>query len=479
MIYLGADLRSARPGHRSKEPLPRGPHLSPSFIRPSSAFRAMPIHAINLSSAPVRRLAASRRSLVAAVFTSVLLAGCASTDTRPQAAAPAVFTDPAVVAEAAKQAELAIRQEAMEYSRLQSVFWPIARAARPLCPTRFSGSIGPAPSSLIGIRESLRPIMRRILGTDERLTFTEIVDGTPAERAGVRAGDILTAIDGVQLPVSKDALRLYFERVHGAAQKGAALELQLERQGTGLKLTVPVEQVCAVIALPVPTDNVSAFAAGRGVFVTRGMMRFANDRELAIVVAHEIAHIALGHTLRDKSDGAANPAAHGADIAADCVSCGTTPVRPAPAAEPSRLMQQSRELDADVVGAYLAAAAGLPVGDAANFWRRIAASYPATIQSSHLRTHPASPERFVELERAVADVEQRQSSSQSLVARLKSGKLTSAMPRIKPAGPWNVTMISDRYVSPIAASPSPATGAPGPALSVPSAVARNADPVPR
>lgn len=433
----------------------------------------MPMPDTSLSPAQDRRYAVSRRSLAAAVLAGLLLAGCASTDTRPPAAAPAASADPAVIAEAAKQAELAIRQEAMEYSRLQSVFWPIARAARPLCANRFSGSIGPAPSSLIGIRESVRPIMRRVLGTDERLTFTEIVDGTPAERAGVRAGDILTAIDGSQLPVSKDAMRIYFERVHGAAQKGAALELQLERQGTGLKLTVPVEQVCAMIALPIPSDAVSAFAAGRGVFVTRGMMRFTNDRELAIVVAHEVAHIALGHTLRDKTDGTVNPPANGA---ADCVNCGPTPLRPAPVPEVSRLVQQSRELDADVVGAYLAAAAGLPVSDAANLWRRMAASYPATIQSSHLRTHPASPERFVELERAVADVEQRQSSNQSLVARLKSGKLTTAMQRIKPVGPWNVTMIGERYVSPIAASPSSASGAHGHAPSAPAPVARSGDP---
>ena len=39
-----------------------------------------------------------------------------------------------------------------------------------------------------------------------------------------------------------------------------------------------------------------AFADGTKVFLTRGMMRFAqSDEELALVVAHETAHNIMGH----------------------------------------------------------------------------------------------------------------------------------------------------------------------------------------
>ncbi len=415
-----------------------------------------------LSSIPAAKLRTRLTRLLAPLLTrltlsiltvlTLTLAGCATPGGQNGTVAAPRPIDPAVAAEAAKQSELAVQQEAMEFSRLQAIFWPIALAAKPLCPTRFSGSIGPSPGTLIGMRESVRPILRRLLGMDERLTFTEIVDETPAHKAGMQAGDILTGIDGTVLPVSKDALKMYFERIHAAAIKGVPVSLQLERKGVALSLNVPVERVCASIVLPMAADTVSAFAAGRAVLVTRGMMRFANDRELAIVIAHEVAHIALGHTLKDKDEVAPtnSGAARGSTVLGMPSGNSTAPV--AIPVEPSKQSQQIRELDSDVVGAYLVAAAGLPVTDAANFWRRMAANYPASIQTSHMRTHPASPERFIELERAVKDVEQRQANNQALIARLKSGKQTVALGKITPIGPWTVTMLNERYISPISSA---------------------------
>jgi predicted Zn-dependent protease len=45
------------------------------------------------------------------------------------------------------------------------------------------------------------------------------------------------------------------------------------------------------------SDAVNAFADGEKVVITKGMMRFVeNDRELSLVIAHEMAHNAMGHT---------------------------------------------------------------------------------------------------------------------------------------------------------------------------------------
>lgn len=411
----------------------------------------------------IRSLGIAKRSTAAVLLAAGVLAGCASTGTHPSgAAAPQAPVDPAVAAETVKQAELAIRHEAMEYSRLQAIFWPLARAAAPLCPDRIGGALGPAPVSLVGIKESSRPMLRRLLGMDERLTFTEIVEGTAAARAGLKAGDILTAIDGATLPVSRDASKLYFEKLHAAATDNRSLTLQIERAGKALAISSPVDRVCATVALPVSSDSVSAFAAGRGVLVTRGMMRFANDRELAVVIAHEVAHIALGHTIKDKDEveaaaetrGNSNMYPNGGwqpQGGAATGSANNSASHSANSPANQRAKQQSRELDADSVGVYLVAAAGISVTDAPNLWRRMAATYPSTIQSSHLRTHPASPERFVELERSVADVEHRLAGNQPLSAKLKAGTRTQPISKVQPAGPWAVTMLSDRYISPITA----------------------------
>ena len=387
-----------------------------------------------------------RRSIVATII-AALLSACA-TSNPVQVAAP---QDPAVAEEARKQSDLAIRQEVAEFSRLQALFWPLTLAAAPLCPNRIAGSIGPAPGSLIGIRDANRPALRKLLGMEERLTFTELVEGTPAVKAGIQPGDVLIAVDGQAVPVSRDASKLYVDKLNQAAKRDAPVTFQLERKGTPLTLVVPVQKVCAVAAIPLAVDSVTAFAVGRGVLVTRGMMRFADDRELAIVMAHEIAHIALGHTHTKKQPD--NKPSF--DMQARTIPM--PPSEPAPKPAP-----QQRELEADAVGLYLMAAAGLPIQDAANLWRRIAANYPATIQSSHLRTHPASPERFIELERTVKELGQVMASGQPLVARLKDGKYTAALVPVLPAGPWQVVTLTDRYASPLAPAVSvrAATGEP-------------------
>ncbi len=39
------------------------------------------------------------------------------------------------------------------------------------------------------------------------------------------------------------------------------------------------------------------------------------------------------------------------------------------------------------------------IEEAPNFWRRMAAEHPGSIQRNHAATHPATPERFVALEK--------------------------------------------------------------------------------
>jgi hypothetical protein len=399
---------------------------------------------------------------------AALLAACAApAPPRPTSVAPA---DPAIAEEARKQAEMAVQQEANDFSRLQALFWPLNRAAAPLCPDRAIGSIGPLPGTLVNVKESSRPVLRRLLGIEERLTFTEVVDNTPAARAGILPGDLLLAVDGTALPVSADAAKLYVDALAKAAARNAPVVLQVSRKGAPMNFTVPVERVCAYAVSPAPVDSVTAMASGRRVFVTRGMLRFASDRELAIVLAHELAHIALGHTAaQPKAAAAPTPPPNNYELP------GSRPnVFPDPAdgardtVEEARAKSQQRELDADTVGAYLVAAAGMPVRDAANLWRRIAANYPATIQHSHLRTHPASPERFVELERATRDVEQKRAARQPLTARMKSGRMTAPIAEVTPVGPWAVNWVRERFVSPLALE----TGAPtaaAPALITPPA----------
>ena len=358
---------------------------------------------------------------------------------------PAEPMDPAVAQEAARQSVLALRQELLEQARLHAVFWPINRASAPLCATRELASIGATPRTLATVRETSRPLLRAVLGIDERLTFSEVVDDTPAARAGIQPGDRILAIDDTDVPATAEAPRTYLQALQRGLSRQRPVALRLLRRGAELTVSVQPEAVCAAGASPLAGDNVTAHARGRSVLVTRGMLRFASDRELAIVIAHEIAHIALGHTQPPSATPpAALAPAPGGEVAQ---ALAASPPPPTPTVDPAAQRRaQVRELDADIVGVHLAAAAGWPISEAPAFWRRMAINNPSTIVGSHTRTHPASSERFVVLERVVKDLAERQAAGRPLAATLRDGSATATPTRIVPGGASGVRWMGGEWV---------------------------------
>ncbi len=397
--------------------------------------------------------ALGRAGLLAGLLLT-LLAGCGSNPPRPATgstvrpaaaaapAAPAAPQDPAIAEEARQQFELAFRQDIQEMTRLYALFWPLARAAAPLCAERGVPSIGPWPGTLLAVNEASRPALRKLLGMDERLTFVVVVDHTPAARAGLRAGDILLTMDGLPIAATREAGKLYNERLGAAADRGKPLQLTVERNRQQVTLSVPVERTCAIGIRAQASDTVSAFAVGRSVTVTRGMLRFADDRELALVIGHEIAHIALGHTLAAPAAAGA-PAGGGTPAGGGAPAASPAPTPPQQATPEQRALSQQRELDADLAGLALAASAGFQVQDAAQFWRRMAAAYPATIQHSQMRTHPGSPERFIAMDRASRDLQAKVAARAPLTALSKDGRLLASVSPVTPAGPWPVNWVNE------------------------------------
>jgi len=129
------------------------------------------------------------------------------------------------------------------------------------------------------------------LGVDDRVTVVAVAPDSPADRAGVRAGDRVLRVDG------KEAKRVrhVFEALRGEPERPPVLAL--ERDGAGLEVTLERVIGCdAEIWLAysdeITTGRVSGAAQG---FVTTGFVRFAaDDDELAAAIAHEIAHRAIG-----------------------------------------------------------------------------------------------------------------------------------------------------------------------------------------
>jgi predicted Zn-dependent protease len=73
------------------------------------------------------------------------------------------------------------------------------------------------------------------------------------------------------------------------------------------------------------------------------------------------------------------------------------------------------EREADYVGLYLTARAGIPIDDAPKFWRRMAVANPASTKGGFLASHPPAAERFLALEATVAEIKSKLATGEPLL----------------------------------------------------------------
>ncbi|NDC37859.1 MAG: M48 family peptidase [Proteobacteria bacterium] len=168
------------------------------------------------------------------------------------------------------------------------------------------------------------------------------------------------------------------------------------------------------------SDEFKNAAATRGnlIFVWTGLLNTVhNDAELATVLAHEIGHVLAGHTAPDPSQAVAEiigsatgeiagqvlasrgiPGILG-QLAGDLLQAGLEAAFINPG-------QRSREFEADLIGMFLMAKAGIDPRTAVAFWERVRLDPDfANSTFSFLSTHPSSDDRLEQLKKYLPDAE--------------------------------------------------------------------------
>ena len=191
-------------------------------------------------------------------------------------------------------------------------------------------------------------------------------------------------------------------------QGNRSVTMHLERNGRAIDKTLALEPVCDFSVAIENKDAINAFADGKRIVFTKGMMRFANDQELAIVFGHELAH-----NLNKHVDAKVQNATVGtlADI---LFAVGGVNTRGAFGAAGAGAYSQDFEREADYVGLYLTARAGHDIAGAGNFWRRMAVEYPSNIKGSYSASHPSPAERFANIEEITSEINRKKSARQPL-----------------------------------------------------------------
>lgn len=212
-----------------------------------------------------------------------------------------------------------------------------------------------------------------------------VVPGSPAARIGLAAGDVLLTANGVPFPPAaeiaseRDAKkrRKRMEEVEAHIEHlllQGPVRLEVWRNGETLGFTLQPILGCEARGRLARSSQANAFADGRYAIMTTRMLNFLrNDDELAVVMAHEIAHNLLRHRAR------LDQQKHGffGGIA----------------------QERATEQEADRLGIKLLWAAGYDLSAIMPFWRRLHAAFVPLPGPKFLNTHPSLARR----ERIVAE----------------------------------------------------------------------------
>lgn len=312
--------------------------------------------------------------------------------------------DPEAVAqEELRQKRETVRTRVEQMSRLQTVAFPLLVAAAPLCGSQTAYDVGFALTSLEAWPRDLREAAEAELGPSADSVVYGVAPGSHASRAGVRDGDRIVTVNRRRIASAgpEEAGAMLDE----AVRWGRVVEIGLE-SGTGRRtVSVRPQFACNYLVRLVESERINAGADGKNLYVTTGTTRFlASDEELAVIVAHELVHNAMQHAPVDGFPDAV------LDTAIRMPLMGITPAVVTTVAQ--ALLSEGYETEADQVGAYVMAMAGMSVEGLPELWRTMALEFPDQIETGCLATHPSSAERFLALEQTVAEIQEAQAAGE-------------------------------------------------------------------
>ncbi len=341
------------------------------------------------------------RPVAPAILGALFLAGCETLS--PVQTGPAVVpstpvdTTPIISPRIAAAAEALTKQAAMQ-DRLYRVAAPLLINNAELCKAHARNLLGFTARNRYWYPGDYNEAAQVAFGMGERLQVTGVLAGSGAARAGLRRGDQLISANGKMLPTGANASSSAGAVFGPLVASKAALDMLIERDGKNRDLNIPVTRACGFLIELGNTDNINSYADGSRVMVTRGMLQFAqSDAEVAVLLAKGMAHNILNHPTLMRSTGTLSSMIDNLALTRPDASMlvGSGGIKATPA-----------EMDsvADGLSLYLLSRAGYSIDAAAPFWKRLAATYPASVLNGYVANHPATAARLAAIEKTAADI---------------------------------------------------------------------------
>ena len=347
-----------------------------------------------------------------ALLVAVCVTACATSGTRPPPATPET-----VRAAQLEQQEVLITRDLRQQRRVDDVGHKLLAVATPYCTGAVASGTGVRFANLNSFPSTYEDAARAV-GFSDTVVIVSVARGSAAARAGIEVGDRVVGVNDGTAPRGPNAASQLARAI--ATRGPAAPRLTLHHGDTTFLMdasarnrarthgsaagdthvTVPADTLCGYNLIASRKDEINTWADGSNVTVTSAMLRFVVDNdELAAVLAHEIAHNALGHVQAQQQttiDGSFGAIVDTSAAVRAMNARGETGKQPLDVG--SLVFSQVQERDADDVAMYLLARAGRPVGEVTNLWRHVAQHNPSNVK--YVGRHPTTKARLARLERA-------------------------------------------------------------------------------
>jgi hypothetical protein len=298
---------------------------------------------------------------------------------------------------------------ASQQDRLYHVAAPLLINNAEICKSQARNLLGFTAKNRYSFGSDYAEAAHVAFGMDERLQVTNVLAGSGASKAGLKVGDGLVAAGAKPLPTGPHALSGAGAVFGPLVASQANIPLTIERGGSNRQMTIPVTRACAFAVELGNADNVNSYADGTRVLVTRGMMNFAqSDDEVAYVLAAGLAHNLLGHAGATRSS-----ATIGSMID------NLTRVKPDESlligSGGIKAMPADLDAAADRFALYMLARAGYDIDGVDDFWKRLTASYPATVLNGYTANHPGITARLATIQKTTSEIKARRSAKKALL----------------------------------------------------------------
>lgn len=351
-----------------------------------------------------------RATVLASMLAMLVLGGCVTAPTAPEPEPLTKAPPPAPALPPVSSAEQdLLRSWVVQQERLYRVAAPLLVNNTELCKANARNLLGFTAKNRYSYSSDFADAAQKLFNLEERLQIMDVLPGSGAAKAGLRRGDVLLAAEDKPLPQGDDAERAAAGVLGPLVTSLASVRLTLLRNGQQMTVSVPLTRACGFNIELGNADVAAAYADGRRVLVTRGMLNFVrSDQELAQVLAREMAHNILGHAQKQRMSAAAGSVIDNLiRMHPDKASMrGTAGVKPMP---------QELDTAADRLGLYLAARAGYNIEIAASFWRRLAFEYPPSVANGYTALHPYTAARLSMVESTVVAINQKALAKKPLV----------------------------------------------------------------